>query len=89
MTFHRSKGKSRNMKCNISQSWLSWDTWLRKILCRAGVPQNPLMEQAVIITDISAIAVYDSRNRHSPEKGEELRDYTELSQNLHTNNDNS
>lgn len=23
MTFQRSKGKSRNMKCNVSQSWLS------------------------------------------------------------------
>lgn len=78
MTFHRSKGKSRNMKCNISPSWLSWSTWLRKILCRAGVPQNTLTEQAVIITDISVIAVYDFRNRHNPEKGRELIDYTEF-----------
>lgn len=30
MTSHRSEGESENMKCNVSQTWLSWNAWLKK-----------------------------------------------------------
>lgn len=74
VTFHKSKGESKNMKCNVSQ------TWLKKTpkLCRAGVPQNTPGGKAVIVIDVSTFKVSDSRERHSPKKGRELTDYTKL-----------
>lgn len=38
-------------------------SWLKKILCRAGVPQNTFAKKAVIIIDIAAMEVSDSRDR--------------------------
>lgn len=50
----------------------------KKILCRVGILQNTLMEKAVIVIDISAFEVSDSRDMHNPEKGRKLTDYIEL-----------
>lgn len=79
ITFHRSKEESKNMKCNSSQTWLNPPPPPPPPkLCRAGVPQNTPGGKAVIVIDVSSFEVSDSRDRHSPEKGRELRDYTEL-----------
>lgn len=70
------------MKYNVSQ------TGLKKTpkLCIAGVPQNTPGGKAVIVIDVSTFEVSDSRDRHSPEKGRELTDYTELLPQLYNNN---